>query len=144
MAFLNPTVADFKSYFFRDFPYGTDVETQVLDQDIAKAFQQVNVNINQALFGDQSSYTIGYLLMSAHFLVINLRASSQGLNGSYAFLENSKSVGNVSQGFSIPQRILDNPYWAMLMTTSYGAEFLMMILPQLCGQVFTVLGRTRA
>jgi hypothetical protein len=143
MAFQNPSVQDFKDYFNRDFPYGTDIETSVLDSDIAKAFQMTNVNISQGLFASQSSYTIGYLLLSAHYLVMSLRSSTQGLNGQYGFLESGKSVGSVSQSFAIPQRLLDNIYWSMLMKTNYGAEYLQLIMPQLCGQVGIAYGSTR-
>ncbi len=143
MAYNNPSVADFKAYFYRDFPYGTDMDTDVLDQDITKCFQQTNFNINQALFSDQSSYTVGYLLLAAHYLVVDLRMSSQGLNGQYSFLEQSKSVGQVSQSFAIPQRIQDDPYMAMLMKTNYGAKYLELILPGLSGQIFISYGSTR-
>ncbi len=142
MAYDNPSVADFKSFFSRDFPYGTDPSVAILDGDIGKAFQFVNINVNQALFSDQGSYNIGYLLLSAHYLVMNLRASSQGINGQFAFLESAKSVGSVSQSFAIPQRVLDNPDWAVLMKTNYGAQFLQLILPQLGGNTFISYGRT--
>ena len=140
----NPAVADFQNFFVRDFPYGTDINNCVIDQDIANAFVYVNVNINPCLFCDQASYTLGYLLLSAHQLVLNLRASSQGLNGQYNFLQVSKGVGAVSEGTAIPQRILDNPELAMLAKTNYGAAFLQLILPQLAGQMFSVCGTTRA
>lgn len=143
MAFTNPSVAEFKEYFYRDFPYGTDPETSVLDQDITKAFVMVNVNFSECLFADQGSYSVGYLLLAAHYLVMNLRASSQGLSGQFSFQEQSKSVGSVSQAFAIPQRILDNPDWAILCKTNYGAQFIQLILPQLTGQVFNVYGSTR-
>lgn len=142
MAFENPTIDDFKAYFFRDFPYGTDMNTSVLDADIGKAYGQTNVNINQALFANQADYNIGYLLMAAHYLVIDLRMSSQGLSGTYEWMTTSKSVGSVSESFQIPQRILDNPYFAMLTQTNYGAKFLQLVLPQLTAQVFNAFGRT--
>lgn len=143
MAYENPSVADFKSFFTRDFPYGTDPDTTILDADIAKAFQFTNVNMNEDLFGYQASYTVGYMLLSAHYLVMNLRASSQGINGQFNFLEASKGVASVSQAFSIPQRILDNPDWAILCKTNYGAQFIQLVLPQLAGNMFTVVGSTR-
>lgn len=143
MAYVNPSVSDFKAFFDRDFPYGTDMQTSVLDSDITKAFTFTNVNMNEALFGNQGSYNIGYLLLSAHYLVMNLRASSQGINGQFSFLEQSKSVGSVSQSFAIPQRVLDNPDWAVLMKTNYGAQFIQLILPQLAGQIYSVHGSTR-
>lgn len=143
MAFTNPSVADFKAQFFRDFPYGTDPNVAILDQDITLAFQYVNINVNQALFADQASYNIGYLLLSAHYLVMNIRASSQGINGQFNFLQSGKNAGSVSESFAIPQRVLDNPDWAILCKTNYGAQFIQLVLPQLSGQIYTVLGSTR-
>lgn len=143
MAYDNPSVADFKIYFNRDFPYGTDLDTTILDSDITKAFTLVNVNVNEDLFATQADYNIGYLLLSAHYLVMNIRSSSQGLNGQFNFLQASKGVGSVSESFSIPQRILDNPDWSMLAKTNYGAQFLQLIIPQLSGQMFNVAGSTR-
>lgn len=143
MAFTNPSVADFKSFFSRDFPYGTDPNVSILDSDITKAFTFTNVNVNQDLFADQGSYDIGYQLLSAHYLVTNLRASSQGINGQYNFLQASKGAGAVNEAFSIPQRILDNPELAMLAKTNYGAQFLLLILPQLGGQMWIAYGSTR-
>lgn len=143
MAFLNPSVSEFKSFFNRDFPYGTDIETSILDDDISKAFTFVNVNMNPALFGDQGSYNVGYLLLSAHYLVMNIRASSQGINGQFNFLQQSKNAAAVAESFAIPQRILDNPDWAILCKTNYGAQFIQLVLPQLSGQIFNVYGSTR-
>lgn len=144
MAFNNPSVADFKNLFFRDFPYGDDPTTSIIDQDIVNAFTFVNVNMNQALFGEQGSFNIGYLLLAAHYLVMNIRASSQGINGQFNFLQQSKNVGSVSEAFGIPQRVLENPDWAILCKTNYGAQFIQLILPQLAGQVFSVTGGTQA
>ena len=144
MAYSNPSIADFKLFFARDFPYGTDPNTSVTDADIAKAFTITNSNgVNQCFFGDQASYTTGYLYLSAHFMVLNLQSSSQGINGQFNWLEQSKSVGSVSQAFAIPQRILDNPEFAFYTKTNYGAMYLQMVLPQLSGNIYTVEGSTR-
>lgn len=142
MAYTNPSVTDFKTYFFRDFPYGSTMST-VQDQDITNALADASYNLNSGLFGSQAKYTAGYLLLAAHYLVTNLRASSQGVAGNYSWLEASKSVGSVSQAFSIPERILANPEFAMLSKTSYGAKYLLMVLPLLSGQIFTVCGGTQ-
>lgn len=143
MAFNNPSVSDFKNQFFRDFPYGTDPNIAILDQDITSAFTYVNVNINQALFGDQGSYTLGYNLLAAHYLVMNIRASSQGINGQFNFLQQNKSAGAIAEAFGIPQRILDNPDWSILCKTNYGAQFLQLVIPQMGGQIWIAYGSTR-
>lgn len=143
MSYTPPTIADFKAQFVRDFPYGVNPQTSILDQDIFNAFTYVNVNFNAGLFQDQASYALGYNLLAAHYLVLNIRQSSQGLSGQFNFTQVSKGAGSVNEAFSIPQRILDNPEFAMLAKTNYGAQFLMLILPQITGQIFNVLGSTR-
>lgn len=143
MAYTVPTVSDFKNYFSRDFPYGSSNDT-VKNTDIQRAMGEAAFSFNEGLFTSQANYDIGFLLLTAHYLVMDLRASSQGIAGQYSWLENSKSVGSVSQSFAIPQRVLDNPEFSMLSKTNYGAKFLALLLPQLVGQVFTVCGRTSA
>jgi hypothetical protein len=85
---------------------------------------------------------MGFLYLSAHYLVTDLKNSSQGVASQYDWLTTNKAAGSVSQGSSIPQRILDNPELAMLSKTGYGAKYLSLILPQLCGNIFTICGRT--
>lgn len=143
MTFIQPTIQQFKEEFFRDFPFGKDPNTSILDIDIQKAFNRTNVNFNTSFFADQTSYAIGFLLLSAHFLVLNIRSSSQGLSGQYNFLQAGKGAGSVNESFSIPQRILDNPEFSMLAKTNYGAQYLFLLLPQLSGQIFTVHGHTK-
>lgn len=141
MAYTIPAVSDFKAYFVRDFNYGTE-QTTVMDADISKGLSDAGVNFNEALWANQQSFTVGYLLLAAHYMVLSLRASSQGIRGQYEWLVNSKSVGSVSESFTIPQRILDNPFLSMLAKTTYGAQYLEYVLPLLSGQMYTVCGRT--
>lgn len=143
MAYDYPSVMSFKEYFFRDFPYGADPDTSVLDADIEKAFGQARVSFNQNLFTTQYDFSICFLLLAAHWLVIDLRMASQGLSGAYSWVTTSKSVGSVSEGFQVPQRILDNPEFAMLAQTNYGAKYLQLMMPRLSGQMFNVKGSTR-
>lgn len=141
MGFTNPTVQDFKNYFFRDFPYGTTLDT-VQDQDVSNALNDAGVNFSQSLFSYQNQYTNGYLQLAAHYLCSNLQASSQGIAGQYGWLQNTKSVGNTSEGMTIPQRILDNPQLALYAKTRYGVKYLSYIIPKLSGAMFSVCGRT--
>lgn len=145
MAFENPTVEQFKEYFSRDFPYSSDPAEGVTDTDIAKAYQLTNLKINPVLFSSQDDWTIGYLYLSAHFLVTSIQTSSQGLGGggSASWLEQSKSVGSVSQSFAIPQSVLNNPAYAWLTKTSYGMFYFQLIYPRLIGVTFNAFGRTQ-
>lgn len=142
MGFNSPSVQNFKDQFFRDFPFGTDMKTSVLDIDITNAFVMTNTQINQALFSYQSGYTVGYLLLAAHYMVMSLRAASQGINGQFSWLESGKTVGPASSTLSIPQQILNSPYWSSLTKTNYGAQYLMMVFPNTVGSMFTVCGAT--
>lgn len=144
MSYAPPSVADFKAYFTRDFPYGTDPATTVLDADIQKALDQAGFNFNESFFSTLAQFKMAYLYLAAHYLVLDLQMASQGVAAQFNWLEQSKSVGSVSQSFSIPQRILDNPEFSYLTKTPYGAKYLTLILPQITGQVFAVRGRTHA
>lgn len=142
MAYTNPTVTDFKSYFDRDFPFGQTIE-QVRDVDVQRAIDAVtDDNFNPSLFGSQASYTLGYLLLAAHLMVMSLRASSQGIAGQFSWLVASKNVGNVAESFNIPTRILENPNLAILSKTTYGARYLFQILPFLTGNAKSICGGT--
>ena len=143
MGYQYPTVNDFKTYFERDFPYGTDISTSVTDIDISKAMNVSNINVCEDHFRNQGSFTLGYLNLSAHYLVTSLRASSQGKDGQYNWVEQSKGVGSVNTSYMIPDAIKNNPYLAMLTKTNYGAMYLQSILPELSGQMFVVAGSTR-
>jgi hypothetical protein len=140
--FTAPTNTDFKNYFTRDFPFGSSTDT-VMDSDIDKALAEAGFNFNEGLYQDQSQYTMAYLYLTAHYLVMDLRASSQGISGNYSWLSNSKAVGGVSEGITIPPRILENPYLAMISKTNYGAKYISLLLPQLVGAFYAVSGETQ-
>lgn len=142
MAYDNPGIQDFKDYYVRDFPYSSDPSLGATDADIAKAYGQTNFNINPDLW-TQTEYTIAYLLLAAHYLCIDLRMGSQGIYGQYNWVTTNKSVGNVSEGFQVPQQIMDNPLLAMYSKTNYGAKYLELLLPRLVGPGVVVAGSTR-
>ena len=144
MSFTNPSVTDFKDYFVRDFPYGADIDEHVVDADISKAIDQALCQINENLFCSQTEYNTGFLNLVAHYLVMNIQASSQGLSGRFEWATTSKSVGSVSIGSAIPESITANPQYAWLSTTNYGLNYLMIIMPRLYGNMFISEGRTQA
>lgn len=145
MAYAYPTIQDFKDYFVRDFPFGTDPNTQVVDFDIQKAFGEAEFNFNGERFSaNQTQFSTLFLYLAAHYLVMDLRASSQGVFGQFAWSKTSKSVGSVSEGQAVPQLILDNPSFAIYASTTYGVKYISLIYPQLIGNTFTVWGRSHA
>lgn len=143
LSFLTPTVAEFKTQFSRDFDYGP-LKTQVNDADISSGLTDAAYFINQDLFANQDNFTYGCNLLAAHFMVLNLRASNNGLglSGQFPWVQSGKSVGNVSESFTIPDEVLSNPLYSMLCKTYYGAKFFFIVWPQLVGEGFTVCGAT--
>ena len=143
MSYLNPSVADFKTRFTRDFPYGVDVSTSITDADIANACVETNNEISQEVWESQAAYTQAYLFLTAHFLSMDLRAASQGVQGTGRGSQVSKGVGPISGGFALPQRVIDSPSWAAYMQTTYGKRYLDMLIPRSAGSCFSVPGSTQ-
>lgn len=150
-----PTVEDFKLFFARDFPFQpvpfpdppneAEPDKYIQDSDIEKAFMLTNMKFNGCCFGEQEEYTLAYLYLAAHILTMNIRTSNSGASGTgFNWGVTSQSVGSVSIGSNIPQSIANNPQWSWLVSTNYGVEYLMMILPCTVGNFGSVPGRTHA
>lgn len=144
MAFAVPTVADFKSRFDRDFAFAKDQTdlTKVRDVDVQRGLTQAGVSVNPALFDTQARYSEAALVLAAHFLCQNLLASSQGLQSAAQWLTSSKAVGNISEAFSIPDRIAKSPILSAYSKTQYGMQYLAMVTPYLVGNVQHAEGAT--
>jgi len=152
MAYIQPTVNEFKGYFHRDFPYAVPLDgpgdptdyKKVMDQDIINALATARVNFNEARWEDQETYKLGYLLLSAHYLVKVVLASSQGLRGQNSGITQLKNVGSMQESYVIPDRIKNSPHLGGLYTTRYGALYLELLAPRLLGNVVCVEGATTA
>jgi hypothetical protein len=112
----------------------------VSDLDITNAYAEACITFNDALFDDDDDIVLGYLYLAAHYLVNDLNAGGQ--NSSQAGFANSRSVGNVSESYSIPQWQLDDPILSFYAGSSYGRKYLNLILPRLTGNIATVEGAT--
>jgi hypothetical protein len=141
MAYTTPAVSDFKGFFTRDFPYAVTTAGagdatspgKVQDADINTGLTLASVNINPAMFATQQLFTTAFLYLAAHYMVINLRNSMQGVASKYNWLTVNRSVGNVTEGYEIPERVRKSPILSTLCTTTYGSQYLSMILGQLIG-----------
>lgn len=150
MPYTDPTFDDFKARYLRDFPFaeltGQNGDatnySKVTDADLTIAFNQVGSGLNVCLFPSQLTFTQGFLALAAHNLVMNLRASSQGIAGKYDWLTGSKSVGNVSEAYVIPDKVKENPFFSWLSMTPYGAQYYAVISPYLIGNFGWVRGFT--
>ena len=142
------TVSEFKEWFYRDFPYSSDESGEsgeldgVTDQDILKAFAEASMNFNPSLFPTIQDQKLGFLYLAAHYLVIDIQNSSQGLNGRYEGIMSNKSVGSVSVGYTIPDWVMGSPIYSLLSQSKYGMKYLSLIIPQLIGNIGVVKGAT--
>lgn len=143
MAYTYPTIDDFKAYWVRAFPFSTDPTLGVTDADISNALNLAQINGGQCPWPNQNTFSIAQENLAAHYLSLSLSATSGGAGGTYSWIESSKSVQGVAQSFTIPQSIANNPYFAMLTSTRFGAMYFQMIYPYLTGVMFSVQGTTQ-
>jgi hypothetical protein len=142
VAYTSPTVADFKARFDRDFAYSGDQSdmSRVRDVDITRGFTGAGMNFNEALWPTQAAYAEAFLLLSAHFLCVNILNSSQGLGSQSTWLLSQKHVSSVGGSFAIPEQVREDPFLSRLATTGYGAEYLFILAPLLVGNFTTARG----
>lgn len=146
------TVDDFKTWFSRDFLYETPVgsvipkpgcpNNYVRDTDIEKAFLEAQQVFNASLFSTDDSLKIPYLYLSAHYLVNDLQTSAQGLASTPYSMVNSRTVGNVSESYEIPEWMKKDPILSAFATTRYGQKYISIVKPLLIGNVAIAYGWT--
>ena len=112
MSWSQPSLNDFKARFVRDFPYAPATDPSnpdyVMDADITNAINQASVSFNDSIGAADIALTEMFLLLSAFFLVENLKTAQNGINSQSQFLVNSKGIGGVSVGYEIPELIKSN------------------------------------
>lgn len=136
--FIIPVPADFKLQFPYDFPYAADQTNpaQISDAEIQNAINMAGIHFNAAFWATQAVFTSMYCLLAAHWLVINAQNSSQGLAGQFSWLTTHKNVDSVQESFSVPDFVHENPEWAAISKTRYGAQYLSFIMPYVRGTMF--------
>ena len=147
MAYTAPTVTDFKAWFAADFPYGiTDPATptyrKISDAEVQAQLDCAGRWIPQDLLPTQGLYTDAYLYLAAHYLALRAQEAAGGAFGQFSWLQQSKSVGDVSESFAIPDFIKRNPLWSSLCTTRYGARYTMLVAPYCIGNIALQEGYT--
>lgn len=106
-----------------------DIYNYVLDEDIEKAFTQAypNANVN---FGHTCNEKINiYLHLVAFYLVFDLKNSASGVNSSFTGTLSSKSVGDVSESYAIPNWMMQDPMYSIFASNGYGLKYLSLIAP---------------
>ena len=117
-------------------------DQKVSDLDITHAYAESDITFNDQLFLDDPDLVLGYLYLSAHYLVNDLNAG--GIDSNPTGITNSRSVGNVSEGYAIPEWQLKSPIYSFYTKSSYGLKYLNMITTRLAGNIISVRGATNA
>lgn len=118
-----------------------DYNNYINDNDILKAMGQARGMININLFnGNKELLTICFLLLTAHYLIVDLNMSKG--NGASGFMITSKSVDGVSASYGIPQTLLNSPLFSYLAKTEFGLKYIQYIMPMLNGYNRIVHGTT--
>lgn len=112
----------------------------VSSKDITNAFNEALANFNSYITSDETSLKLMYLYLTAHYLTSDLNA----VGGLGSNIVNSRSVGSVSESYSVPQWMLDKPMFSMFAKTSYGQKYLSLIAGYTVGYMATIQGGTNA
>lgn len=146
------TLNDFKNWFTRDFQYATPVgalepviscpKDYVTDHDITKSYTEAKMMFNEGLFGTDEDLRMCFLYLAAHYLVNDLQTSAQGVGSTGYLSVNSRSVGSVSESYTVPDWMASDPVLSTFMTTRYGQKYLSLIRPLLIGAVAVYRGNT--
>ena len=127
--------------------YEDDAEDYVQDGDIDKAFIEGKLSFNESLVyseGDCSIIKHVFYYLTAHYLVMDLRTAQAGISSTGEHLISSKSAGNVSVNYVIPDAYINNPMLNFYTKTSYGLKYLNIIHPAMVGNFGVVTGATTA
>lgn len=114
----------------------------IVDNDIEKAYRESQAVFNQALFSPESTLTLAYAYLTAHYLSLDLKASMQGINANAPTTVASKGVGSVSESYAIPKAWTEDPNIQFYTTTYYGVKYLSIVMPLLIGNIQVIQGAT--
>lgn len=118
------------------------MEDYVLDSDIERAFLEAYANFNENLFETEELKKIAFYYLTAHYLCIDKRNADGSYGANVSGMLQSKTVGNVSASYVVPQRYLKNPYFAFLAQTGFGNKYLSYIIPRSVARCMWVAGRS--
>lgn len=120
------------------------INNYIQDADINNAFLEAEQVFNDSLFTEDKFEKLAYLYLTAHFLVTDIRNSTQGVNSKGEGIVNSRSVGSMSESYEIPEIYSNDPVFSFYAKTGYGLKYLNMVVPLLRGNVQSILGWTQA
>lgn len=119
--------------------YNDSVLNYTQDTDILNSYKEAKVNFNESLFIDDETALMVFLYLAAHYLTIDF---NNAIGANNIGITTSKSVGSVSEGYTIPPYITNNPALSAYATTGYGIKYGTLLYPYLIGNIMLFKGRT--
>ena len=118
-----------------------DESYYVMDGDIEKAIAEAELGFNKDLFDDCESRRLAMLYLIAFYLVVDIKNGMAGISSNaYASFVSNKSVGNVSEGYSVPAWVTGNPVYSIYLDNGYGKKYLSFIIPRITGFIYLADG----
>ena len=141
-------ITEFKTFFDRDFEYGSDKE-DVRDLDIQKAVDEAKILFNAGLWENAIAAKIPFHYLTAHCLVKifgtvgGVVQKGNGANSVGSFPISSKGAGPLSVSYSIPEDLANDKILSQFLTTGYGLKYIQLLVPQLIGNMGTAVESTK-
>ena len=121
----------------------SETNVYVLDSDIEKAYFQARQFFNPALFDNENELLSYICYLIAHYLVIDIQMSQEGVNSTGYYIPNHTTVGDVSESYSNPTNSQGDSFILyQLNQTRYGQKYLSLISPLLVGHFNSIRGTT--
>lgn len=118
-----------------------DESYYINDGDIEKAISEATLGFNKDLFEDCESKKLAMLYLIAFYLVVDIKNGMAGISSNaYASFVSNKSVGNVSEGYSVPAWVSGNPTYSIYLDNGYGKKYLSFIIPRITGFLYLADG----
>lgn len=121
----------------------SETNVYVLDSDIEKAYFQAKQFFNPALFDNENDLLSYICYLIAHYLVIDIQMSQEGVNSTGYYIPSHTTVGDVSESYSNPTNSQGDSFILyQLNQTRYGQKYLSLISPLLVGHFNSIRGTT--
>lgn len=121
----------------------SETNVYVLDSDIEKAYFQARQFFNPNLFDNENDLLSYICYLIAHYLVIDIQMSQEGVNSTGYYIPNHTTVGDVSESYSNPTNSQGDSFILyQLNQTRYGQKYLSLISPLLVGHFNSIRGTT--
>lgn len=114
-----------------------NVEDYVCDTDINNAKAEAEEVANEDILTELS-----FMYLVAFYLCYDLDLALSGASGQNAFAVSSKKVGSVSETYTVPKWIEDDPYLSFYARNGFGMKYLSLIRGKIIGNVSVVAGTT--